>query len=67
MAAPTPLTGYRVKLPPETCTPCPCFSSTEAKRSGQAERSGEAGFGGLPNYGNPNCTHAEEGQAERSG
>jgi hypothetical protein len=64
MAAPTPLTWHSAILPPETCTPRPCLPSIEAKRRGQAERSGEGSF---PDYGNLTCTHAEEGQAERSG
>jgi hypothetical protein len=64
MAASTPLTGHRVILPPETCTPRPCLPSIEAKRSCQAERSREESF---PGYGNLTRMHAEEGQAKRSG
>jgi hypothetical protein len=48
MAAPTPLTGHRAKLPPGTFTSYPCWPSTEAKRCCQAERSGEGEFAGLP-------------------
>jgi hypothetical protein len=76
MAAPAPLTGHRVKFPPGTCTPCPCFPYSEANRSGHAERSGKAarpsaaektGSGVFPDYANTTRMYAEEDQVVRSG
>jgi hypothetical protein len=67
MAEPTCSTGQRVKLPPDTCTLCPCLPSTEAKRRGQAEHSLERGSGVSPDYDSPTRAHAEDCQAERRG
>jgi hypothetical protein len=66
MAAPKPLTGHRVKLPPDTCTPRPWFSPQKPSAAVKPSAEEKGDPGASPDYGNPTRTHAEEGQAERS-
>jgi hypothetical protein len=53
MAASTPLTSHRVKLPLDTRKQNPALPSAETKRSGQAELSEEDGSGVFSYYGYP--------------